>query len=262
MRKNLINSKRIVIKVGSSTLTYGTGAINLSRMDKLAQIISDLLNQNKEVILVTSGAIAVGVSKLKLSERPKSTQDKQAAAAVGQSELMHLYSKFFSEYGHIVAQILLTKDVVEEDKKRLNVINTFESLIKKGILPIVNENDTVATDEIEFGDNDSLSALVATLIHADLLILLSDIDGLYEADPKRNPNAKLISLVDKIDDTVLARAGGAGSDRGTGGMMTKLKAATIATQNHIHMVIALGEHPEIITDILQGKDIGTLFIAQ
>jgi glutamate 5-kinase len=262
MRKTLIDSKRIVIKVGSSTLTYETGAINLSRMDKLSQIISDLLNQNKEIVLVTSGAIAVGVSKLKLSERPKSTQDKQAAAAVGQSELMHLYSKFFSEYGHVVAQILLTKDVVEEDKKRFNVINTFENLIKKGILPIVNENDTVATDEIEFGDNDTLSALVATLIHADLLILLSDIEGLYEADPRSNPNVKLISMVDKIDDTVLARAGGASSDRGTGGMTTKLKAATIATQNHIHMVIALGEHPEIITDILQGKDIGTLFIAQ
>jgi glutamate 5-kinase len=262
MRKTLINSQRIVIKVGSSTLTHETGAINLNRLDKLAQIISDLLNQNKEVVLVTSGAIAVGVSKLKLLERPKSTQEKQAAAAVGQSELMHLYSKFFSEYGHIVAQILLTKDVVEEDKKRINVINTFESLLCKGILPIVNENDTVATDEIEFGDNDSLSALVATLIDADLLILLSDIEGLYEADPKSHPDAKLISVVDKIDDSVYLRAGGAGSSRGTGGMATKLKAASIATQGHIHMVIALGTHPEIITDILQGEDIGTLFIAQ
>lgn len=262
MRKNLIQSQRIVIKVGSSTLTHETGAINLNRLDKLAQIISDLLNQKKEVVLVTSGAIAVGVSKLKLTERPKTTQEKQAAAAVGQSELMHLYSKFFSEYGHIVAQILLTKDVVEEDKKRINVINTFESLLSKGILPIVNENDTVATDEIEFGDNDSLSALVATLIDADLLILLSDIEGLYEADPKSHPEAKLISVVDKIDESVIQRAGGAGSSRGTGGMATKLKAATIATEGHIHMVIALGTHPEIITDILQGKDIGTLFIAQ
>jgi len=262
MRKTLIQSQRIVIKVGSSTLTHETGAINLNRLDKLAQIISDLLNQKKEVVLVTSGAIAVGVSKLKLTERPKTTQEKQAAAAVGQSELMHLYSKFFSEYGHIVAQILLTKDVVEEDKKRINVINTFESLLSKGILPIVNENDTVATDEIEFGDNDSLSALVATLIDADLLILLSDIEGLYEADPKSHPEAKLISVVDKIDESVIQRAGGAGSSRGTGGMATKLKAAAIATEGHIHMVIALGTHPEIITDILQGKDIGTLFIAQ
>jgi len=262
MRKNLSHCQRIVIKVGSSTLTHDSGAINLSRMDKLAQIISDLLNQKKEVVLVSSGAIAVGVSKLKLSERPKSTQEKQAAAAVGQGELMHLYSKFFSEYSHMVAQILLTKDVVEEDKKRLNVINTFESLLSKGILPIVNENDTVATDEIEFGDNDSLSALVATLIHADLLILLSDIEGLYEADPKKNPDAKLISVVETIDDAVLAKAGGAGSNRGTGGMATKLKAAQIATSAHIDMVIALGSHPEIVTDILQGKDIGTLFIAQ
>ena len=262
MRNNLINSQRIVIKVGSSTLTHETGAINLNRLDKLAQIISDLLNQKKEVVLVTSGAIAVGVSKLKLAERPKSTQEKQAAAAVGQSELMHLYSKFFSEYGHIVAQILLTKDVVEEDKKRINVINTFESLLNKGILPIVNENDTVATDEIEFGDNDSLSALVATLINADLLILLSDIEGLYEADPKSHPEAKLISVVEKIDENIYQKAGGAGSSRGTGGMTTKLKAASIATNNHIHMVIALGSNPDIINDILQGKDIGTLFIAQ
>jgi len=262
MRKNLSNSQRIVIKVGSSTLTHDSGAINLSRMDKLSQIISDLLNQKKEIILVSSGAIAVGVSKLKLSERPKAIQEKQAAAAVGQSELMHLYSKFFSEYGHTVAQILLTKDVVEEEVKRTNVINTFESLIHKGILPIVNENDTVATDEIEFGDNDSLSALVATLINADLLILLSDIEGLYEADPKKNPDAKLISLVETIDESVWAKAGGAGSSRGTGGMATKLKAAQIATSAHIDMVIALGAHPEIISDILQGKDIGTLFIAQ
>jgi glutamate 5-kinase len=262
MRKNLLNSQRIVIKVGSSTLTHESGAINLNRLDKLAQIISDLLNQKKEVVLVSSGAIAVGISKLKLSERPKSTQEKQAAAAVGQGELMHLYSKFFSEYGHMVAQILLTKDVVEEDKKRTNVINTFESLIQKGILPIVNENDTVATDEIEFGDNDSLSALVATLIQADLLILLSDIEGLYEEDPKQHPEAKLISLVEKIDETILSKAGGAGSTRGTGGMATKLKAAQIATFAHIDMVIALGSKPEIIEDILQGKDIGTLFIAQ
>jgi glutamate 5-kinase len=262
MRKNLSHCHRIVIKVGSSTLTHDSGAINLSRMDKLAQIISDLLNQKKEVVLVSSGAIAVGVSKLKLSERPKTTQDKQAAAAVGQGELMHLYSKFFSEYSHMVAQILLTKDVVEEDKKRTNVINTFESLLSKGILPIVNENDTVATDEIEFGDNDSLSALVATLIHADLLILLSDIEGLYDADPKRNPDAKLISLVETINEDILAKAGGAGSNRGTGGMATKLKAAQISTSAHIDMVIALGAHPEIITNILQGEDIGTLFVAQ
>jgi len=262
MRKNLINSQRIVIKVGSSTLTHETGALNLNRMDKLTQIISDLLNQNKEVVLVTSGAIAVGVSKLKLSERPKSTQEKQAAAAVGQSELMHLYSKFFSEYGHIVAQILLTKDIFDEAPKRHNVINTFESLLKKGILPIVNENDTVATDEIEVGDNDSLSALVATLIHADLLILLSDIEGLYEADPKVYPDAKLISVVEQLDESIMNKAGGAGTKRGTGGMATKLKAANIATSAHIHMVIANGAQPEVIMAILQGKDIGTLFIAQ
>lgn len=261
MRKNLSNSHRIVIKVGSSTLTHDSGAINLSRVDKLCQIIADLLNQHKEVVLVSSGAIAVGVSKLKLSERPKSTREKQAAAAVGQGELMHLYSKFFSEYGHIVAQILLTKDVVEEDKKRTNVINTFESLLHKGILPIVNENDTVATDEIEFGDNDSLSALVATLIDADLLILLSDIQGLYEADPKTHPEANLIPLVEKLDDSVWAKAGGAGSTRGTGGMTTKLKAAQIATSCGIDMVIALGEKPEIITQILQGENVGTLFTA-
>jgi glutamate 5-kinase len=268
MRNSLKDSQRIVVKVGTSTLTYDNGKINLTRMDKLAQVLCDLINQGKEVVLVTSGAIRVGVTKLKLPARPQTVREKQAVAAVGQCELMHLYSKFFGEYGHIVGQILLTRDVVEETHTRFNVVNTFECLLEKGILPIVNENDSVATDEIEFGDNrifgdnDTLSAIVAKLLNADLLIILSDIDGFYDADPRKNPDAKRIDTVLKITAEVEAKAGGVGSDRGTGGMITKLHAAKIATQAGVPMVLATGKDPRVIHAILAGDNVGTLFVAK
>lgn len=268
MRTSIPQSRRIVIKVGTSTLTYDTGKINFTRMEKLAQVICDLMNQGKEVVLVSSGAIGVGVGKLKLERRPNTVREKQAVAAVGQCELMHLYSKFFAEYGHIVGQILLTRDVVEENRTRTNVINTFESLLEKGILPIVNENDSVATDEIEsgenriFGDNDTLSAIVAKLIEADLLVILSDIDGFYDQDPHKNPEARLIDVVEEVTPEIEALAGGAGSNRGTGGMITKLHAAKIANQAGVDMVLATGKDPRILLDILEGKNVGTLFRRQ
>lgn len=268
MRTSIPQSRRIVIKVGTSTLTYDTGKINFTRMEKLAQVICDLMNQGKEVVLVSSGAIGVGVGKLKLERRPNTVREKQAVAAVGQCELMHLYSKFFAEYGHIVGQILLTRDVVEENRTRTNVINTFESLLEKGILPIVNENDSVATDEIEsgenrvFGDNDTLSAIVAKLIEADLLVILSDIDGFYDQDPHKNPVARLIDVVEEVTPEIEALAGGAGSNRGTGGMITKLHAAKIANQAGVDMVLATGKDPRILLDILEGKNVGTLFRRQ
>lgn len=261
-RKRIKNYKRIVVKVGTSTLTYDTGMENLLSIEKLAMVLSDLLNQGKEVVLVTSGAIGVGVGRLKLKEKPHTIREKQAVAAVGQCELMHLYSKFFSEYGHLVGQILLTRDVVEDDHKRHNVINTFETLIEKGIVPIVNENDSVATDEIEFGDNDTLSAIVADIIKADLLIILSDIDGFYDSDPRTNNDSELLSYIEEITPEIEEYAGGVGSNRGTGGMVTKLSAAKIATSAGVDMVLCNGSDPEIIFDVLDSKKIGTLFISK
>lgn len=263
MRTTISIAKRIVIKVGTSTLTHENGKINLARLDKLAEVLSDLVNQGKQVILVSSGAIGVGVAKMKLSERPHLIRDRQAAAAVGQSELMHLYSKFFGEYGHIVAQILLTKDVLEKDILRSNVSNTFETLLEKEIIPIVNENDPVSTDEIigdtSFGDNDTLSALVAHLLKADCLIILSDIDGFYSADPKKDKTAILVSEIEEVTPEVEAKAGGVGSNRGTGGMATKLKAAKLVNAQGIPLIIAQGSKPERLYNILQGEDVGTLF---
>ena len=267
-RAALGKAKRIVVKVGTSTLTYDNGKVNFTRIDKLARVLSDLLNQDKEVILVTSGAIGVGVGKLKLREKPKTVQEKQAVAAVGQCELMHIYSKFFSEYGHIVGQILLTRDVVEEERTRQNVINTFETLLKSGIVPVVNENDSVSIDEIEygekrvFGDNDTLSAIVSVLVDADLLIILSDIDGFYDSDPRNNSNSKLLSIVRKITPEIEGCAGGAGSRRGTGGMITKLAAAKLANAKGVDMVLASGADPEVIMDIIAGTDVGTLFTSK
>lgn len=252
---------RIVIKVGSSTLTHKSGKLNLKIIEKLVRIISDINNQGHSVVLVTSGAMAVGTAKLNLTSRPCSTQGKQAVAAVGQCELMAIYDRFFLDYGYQVAQILLTKDVVENPERKNNVINTFNELLEYGCVPIVNENDSVEVEEIKFGDNDTLSAIVAYCIKADLLILLSDIDALYDSDPRKNPNAKPISVVDKIDDNIRMLAGEAGSDMGTGGMITKIKAAEIATEHGINMYIALGSSPEIIYDILDGKEVGTLFKA-
>ena len=263
-RKNIKNHKRIVVKVGTSTLTYSNGNINLSRIEKLTRVLSDLMNSGKEVVLVTSGAVGVGVNKLKLKERPKTIKEKQAAAAVGQSELMHIYGKFFGEYSHIVGQVLLTRDVVEDEHIRENVVNTFETLIENKVIPIVNENDTVAIDEIEnivrFGDNDNLSAIVSVLIDADLLIILSDIDGFYDSDPRKNPNSKLIKTVEEITPELEACAGGAGSNLGTGGMATKLTAAKRAISANCNMILANGENPSLLIDIVEGKEVGTLFM--
>jgi glutamate 5-kinase len=267
MREGIKFAKRVVVKVGTSTLTYDTGKVNFSRIDKLVRVICDLMNQEKEVILVTSGAIGVGVGKLKLPGKPKSIREKQAVAAVGQSELMQIYSRFFADYSHVVGQILLTRDVVENETGRKNVINTFDTLIEMGIVPVVNENDSVAVDEIEsgkhrvFGDNDTLSAIVAKLVNADLLIILSDINGFYDSDPKKNCNSKLISVIEEINDEVEKYAGGAGTNRGTGGMVTKLQAAKIAMNAGIDMVLINGQHPELIMDVIEGADVGTLFKA-
>ena len=267
-RAALKQAKRIVVKVGTSTLTYENGKVNFTRIDKLARVLSDLLNQDREVVLVTSGAIGVGVGKLKLKKKPETVQEKQAVAAVGQCELMHIYSKFFSEYGHTVGQILLTRDVVEEDHTRQNVINTFETLLKSGIVPIVNENDSVSIDEIEygekrvFGDNDTLSAIVAILVKADLLIILSDIDGFYDCDPRNNCNSNMLSIVHDITPEIEVCAGGAGTRRGTGGMITKLTAAKMANAQGVDMVLTSGNEPGVIMDIIAGNNIGTLFTAK
>lgn len=267
VRNCLSDAKRIVIKVGTSTLTYDNGNVNFSRIDKLARVLSDLANQGKEVILVTSGAIGVGVGRLKLKEKPGTIREKQAAAAVGQCELMHIYSKFFSEYGRIVGQILLTRDIIVNDYGRENVINTFETLLQNGIIPIVNENDSVSVEEIKvgqmdtFGENDTLSAIVSKLVKADLLIILSDIDGFYDSDPRKNLCSKMISVIDEITPEIEKCAEGAGSKRGTGGMVTKLTAAKIATSSGVNMVLANGSNPEIIIDVINGKDVGTLFLS-
>ncbi|MBE7051643.1 MAG: glutamate 5-kinase [Ruminococcaceae bacterium] len=255
------NSNIIVVKVGTSTLTYDGGGINIRRVEKLVKVLSDIKNSGKKVILVSSGAIGIGMGKLGISKRPECTRDKQALAAIGQCELMNYYSKLFGEYNHNVAQILLTKDVVSDPVRNENAANTFEKLLQLGIIPIVNENDTVSTEQIEFGDNDTLSATVACLAKASLLIILSDIDGLYDADPRADKNAKLIERIDKIDESIEALAGGAGTSRGTGGMITKIHAAEAATRAGIDMIIANGADPEILYDITDGKSVGTLFKA-
>jgi len=251
--------KRIVIKVGTSTLTHDTGLINLRRVELLSRALSDLKNKGIDVILVSSGAIGVGVGKLGLSVRPTKTREKQAVAAVGQVELMNIYSKMFAEYGVSVAQVLLTKDVLNGDERQTNAQNTFETLLSLGVVPIVNENDTISTYEIEFGDNDTLSAYVAKLVSADILVIMSDIEGLYDCDPHTNPNAKLIGRVDEITDDIFALAGGAGTNRGTGGMQTKIQAAKIAGDVGINTVIVNGENPTVLYDITEGKPRGTFF---
>ncbi len=253
-------AKRIVVKVGTSTLTYENGRLNLRRIESLVKVLSDMKNSGKEIILVTSGAIGVGTGHLGLKERPHDIGGKQAAAAVGQCELMYTYDQQFSAYGHVTAQVLLTRDVVEDTARKQNVINTLVRLLDYGALPIINENDTVATEEIEFGDNDTLSAMVAELVQADALLLLTDIDGLYEADPHKDPAAKRIDMVREIDDRLLSLAGGAGSSRGTGGMITKLHAAQIAMEAGIPTVILNGAYPSRLYDLLDGQPIGTLFL--
>ena len=251
---------RIVIKVGTSTLAHKTGRLNIRRIEDLCKVLSDLKNAGNEIILVSSGAIGMGVGKLSLDKRPDDIPTKQAAAAVGQCELMYTYDKLFTEYNHNVAQILITAPDIESETRKKNFHNTLERLLELGTLPIINENDTVSTEEIEIGDNDTLSAIVTANIGADLLILLSDIDGLYDKDPHKNDDAVLISRVDNIDENILALAGGKGSSLGTGGMVTKLTAAQIATDAGCDMIIANGSDPFLLYDIVEGKEIGTRFI--
>ena len=261
-RATLKDVKRIVIKVGSSTITYGNGKRNFSRIDRLAREIADLANQGKEIILVSSGAVAVGVDRLGLVAKPKTIPGKQAAAAVGQGVLMHTYEKIFAEYGQIVAQVLLTRMDSVDRHRYTNSRNTFLALLEHKVIPIVNENDVVAIDELKIGDNDNLSALVAGIVDADLLIILSDIDGLYSANPQNNPNAKLVPEVTDITPEIEASAGDAGSKVGTGGMFTKIQAAKMATSSGINMVIASGEEKDAISRILDGEEIGTLFVSR
>jgi len=253
---------RIVIKIGTSTLTYQNGCMNLRRIEALCRGVSDLKNAGNQVILVSSGAIGMGVGKLHLSEKPKDLAGKQACAAVGQCELMYAYDKLFAEYNHTVAQLLLTApDLLSEDRHE-KFVNTVNRLLDLSVLPIINENDTVSTAEIEFGDNDTLSARVAASVGADLLVLLSDIEGLYTADPHKDPTATLIPRVDAITDEIMALAGGAGTALGTGGMETKLKAARIATESGCDMIITNGAYPERLYDLLDGKDVGTRFYSE
>ena len=251
---------RIVVKVGTSTLAHPSGLINIRRVEELCKVMSDLKNAGNDIILVTSGAIGMGAGKLQLSERPRDVAAKQAAAAVGQCELMYTYDKLFSEYNHTVAQLLMTGSDFENEERHINFKNTMDKLLEFKALPIINENDTVATDEIKVGDNDTLSAMVAVNINADLLVLLSDIDGLFTADPHTDPDAKLISVVSEINDDILSLGGKEGSNLGTGGMKTKLHAAQICTENNCDMIIANGKNPLVLYDIVEGKAVGTRFI--
>ena len=252
---------RIVVKVGTSTLAHKTGNLNIRRVENLCKVLSDLKNSGHEIVLVSSGAVGMGVGKLCLSGRPEDIPTRQAAAAVGQCELMYTYDKLFSEYNHTVAQILLVGLDIENETRRNNFKNTLSRLLEMNVLPIINENDTVSTDEIVIGDNDTLSSIVASTINADLLVLLSDIDGLYTADPRCDENAELIDVVENITPEIFALAGGKGSTLGTGGMSTKIKAAQNVNQNGIDMVIANGSNPEILYDIAEGKKAGTKFLA-
>ena len=254
---------RIVVKVGTSTLAYPTGRLNIQRMERLCKTLSDLKNAGHEIILVSSGAIAMGFGKLNLSERPKDMPGKQASAAVGQCELMYVYDKLFTEYNHIVGQLLITApDIADSGSRKANFHNTMDRLLELGALPVINENDTISTEEIAVGDNDTLSAIVAATVSADLLVLLSDIDGFYDGDPRKNPDAKLIPTVETVDERIIALGGGSGSSLGTGGMATKLLAAQIAVGAGCEMVIANGEKPELLYDIVAGKPIGTRFLVK
>ncbi len=255
----LAKVKRVVIKVGTSSLTYETGKLNIKKIESIVRVVSDLRNRGVEVVLVSSGAVGAGVGKLNLAEKPSDTRKKQALAAIGQATLVSMYDRFFSEYGHSSAQVLLTKFILDVEERYINTKNTFETMFEYGVIPIVNENDVISTYELEFGDNDTLSAHIAKLVDAELLIILSDIDGLYDSNPQTNPDAKLIPVVDRIDEKIYAIAGGAGSRRGTGGMVTKLKAAEIVNPEGIDMIITNGAYPERIYDIFEGKSAGTIF---
>jgi glutamate 5-kinase len=260
IRERLKDKKRIVIKIGSSSITHSeTGALNLTKLEILVRELCDLKNTGKDVILVSSGAIAVGRQAIGVHHRPKNLAEKQACAAVGQAQLMMIYQKLFGEYGHQAAQILMTKNTMINNLSRKNAQNTFEELLQLGAIPVVNENDTVSTYEIEFGDNDTLSAIVAALVGADMLILLSDIDGLYTDDPRSNADARFIEYVEVLDEAMMHMGKGSGSEVGTGGMATKLSAAKIATAAGADMVIANGDDFHVIHRIMQGAEIGTLF---
>lgn len=250
---------RIVIKIGTSTLTHSTGCLNIRRIEKLCEVISDLKNAGHEPILVSSGAIGMGVGKLSLKTRPSDIPTKQAAAAVGQCELMYTYDKLFSEYNHTVAQILLTEHDINDEIRRTNFHNTLSRLLELDCIPIINENDTVATEELGIGDNDTLAAIVSVNISADLLVLMSDIDGLYTCDPHKNQDAKMIKSVEEITPEIIALAGGKGSDLGTGGMATKIQAAQIATSKGTDMIITNGDNPAVLYDIVDGTEVGTKF---
>ena len=252
---------RIVVKVGTSTLAHSTGRLNIRHVEELVKVLSDLKNAGHQIILVSSGAIGMGVGKLNLPGKPTDMPTKQAAAAVGQCELMYTYDKLFLQYSHTVAQVLLTGEDVDHQERRENFENTMERLLELGALPIINENDTIATAEIKVGDNDTLGAIVACCVRADLLVLLSDIEGLYTADPRKDPEARLIPVVEEVTPQIQALAGGVGSSLGTGGMATKLRAAKMVTAHGCDMVITNGEHPERLYDIAEGKAMGTRFLA-
>lgn len=261
-RADLSGSRRIVIKIGTSSLTYENGHINMFRIGHLSRVICDLVNQGREVVLVSSGAIGIGVDKLKLGKKPESVSGRQASAAVGQCMLMHIYSQFFAEYGHNVAQLLLTKDVIERHESKVNVTNTFHELMSMGVVPIVNENDTVSVDEIKFGDNDYLSYIVSTLVDADTLIILTDIDGFYNKNPNESGDAVLYHNITDLSERIEEAAGGAGSNLGTGGMLTKVHACRLAADRGINSIIANGGNPEVIYDIIAGRDVGTMFVGK
>ena len=253
---------RIVVKVGTSTLTHGTGRINIRRVEELCKVLSDVKNAGHEIVLVSSGAIGMGVGKLNLRERPQDMPSKQAAAAVGQCELMYVYDKLFSEYNHTAAQILLTGEDMRDETRHQNFANTMLRLLEWGVIPVINENDTVATDEISVGDNDTLSALVAVSVKADLLIVLSDINGLYTADPRKHVNARLIDEVRELTEELFAAAGGSGSSLGTGGMATKLAAARLCMEAGVDMMILNGARPAVLYDVMDGARVGTRFIGR
>lgn len=253
------NIMRLVIKIGTSSLAHETGLLNLRKVEQLVKVIADLKNAGHEIVMVSSGAIGVGAGKLHLKERPKDVPTRQACAAVGQCELMHEYDKLFSSYNHTVAQVLLTHDIMEHADRKQNATNTLKRLLDLNVIPIINENDTVATEEIAFGDNDTLSAMVGTLVDPDLLIILSDIDGLYDMPPQDHPEARKIDRVTKIDETIIAMAGGSGSSLGTGGMATKIEAAKICLEHGFAMCLMNGAHPEGMYDAVEGKSVGTLF---
>lgn len=259
-RQNLAEAKRIVVKVGTSTLNHSTGKLNLLRIERLVRELSDLANQGKQIILVTSGAVGAGMDRLGLKEKPKNIPEKQAAAAIGQGILMHAYEKLFGEYGQVVAQVLLTREDSVNRSRYANSRNTLMTLLSMGVIPVINENDAVAIDELKIGDNDTLSAMVASIIDADALIILSDVEGLYTANPADDPTATFIPEVTDITPAIEDLAGGPGSQRGTGGMFTKIQAAKIAVNSGVIMVIAAGSRDGVIRDILAGGDIGTIFL--